>query len=366
MPKAAFYQLNHLIHVTMSRPFITAVECGRVTQAKQLHKQGASLNSRDRQGHPALLLALRIPDARSRSSMVSWLLHAGADTGYIDPYTGRNLLTIASYFNCTAEIHLLLELGSQDVVAQDNMGRTALHYATVHNNVTAVYDLAQYSRRYCIPVSILDNQGWTPFSIATVLGYNHIRAVLVQTGDDSCEQFLSVSLNIQNLLQDYKEFHWFMQGRMLRQRHKVKPTSAPISQHMSRDTSTLFLSTSLISDRTSSCIPAHKPKSTLMYKHEQRQTSTPLLSDSATSDGATSCASVTSMDYIRKLLSVQSVEKTLSYRSQAVQPKRSSHFPSDVDYQDTSDGNADRRGSLSFPGVAKLVSRTLSMKKRKP
>ena len=318
----------------MSNAFLSAVGYGRVTQARHLHRQGSSLNTRDKLGHPALLLALRIPDAQARSSMVRWLLCAGADTGYIDPYTGRNLLTTAAYFNCTAEIHLLLEHGSQDVVAQDNMGRTALHYATVHDNVTAVYDLVQYSRRYCISVNIPDFQGWTPFSIATVLGYKHIRAVLVQIGGDSCEHFILSSLNVPALMHDYQEFHWFMQGKLLRERRRV-----------------------------------HKPKSSSGVMRRPKQTSwlSTLLSTSSTSDVASSATSVTSVESITQLLSIQSAQKTPSYQPKADKSNRSRYRSRAFSSMSTPKQNAttESKRGLSFAMAAKVMTKTLSMKKKR-
>ena len=382
----------------MSRSFLKSVECGRLTQAKQLYRQGVSINSKNRFGQPALFLTLRIPDACARASMVQWLLHAGADTGYVDPRTGRNLLATAACANHTADVIHFLEHGNQDTVLADHAGRTSLHYSTVHNNVTAVYELCKYARRYCIPVNQPDAAGWTPFSIATVLGYRHILAVLVQIGADAPEQFIYPWMDRCALQEDYSEFHWFMQGDVLRQRKRAQTPNSLLSPTSSRESFTSMSVTSRSnssfessprrqfsslpvrqnhllspsSSRESVTTPSTQQDACQNASNPTQHHSLPVKNSSlpvhhcrlpvprfprdialSTTDGFSCSSSLTSMDYVNHFLAVKSAQRTPSYR-----PKAASAEPK------SPAAGSEHRSSLSFAMAAKITTMALSLRKK--
>ena len=162
----------------MALLFVDAVRNGRLTKAKLLHKHGVSVDSTDSYGHPAVYLALTIPQDKLRFATVSWLLRGGAQISYVHPPSGRNLLATATYHNCTAEVQLLLGQGSLDVRAQDGQGRTPLHYAVLHNNLRATGALVRYARRYALDLHVHDNRGWSPEQLAEAMGLQEILDLL--------------------------------------------------------------------------------------------------------------------------------------------------------------------------------------------
>ena len=328
--------------------FHCAVETGRVNQAKQLHSQGINLNITNYQGQPVIDAALtKIRNTQARSSMVCWLLHAGADTGYIDPYTGRNLLTTAVCFNCTEEVHMLLKYGQFDLSTKDRKGRTALHYATIHNNVQSVYYIVSCAQEHEVSLDIPDNAGWTPFIIASILGYHQIRALIVKYTQHLAEQFIPASMNTATLKASYTDFKWYPSNRVvlvpiktfppgssLRQTPREEPRSAP--------------------QRFSSCAPISHDKpmtesdSRLVSTEYPRQTRKFAKSprfNSDTSSNKPVQRFKTSTAYVRHFLQLHAKQSSDSYRPHVVprppQPK-----------------------SLRFPMAARMTSITSAMSRR--
>ena len=210
---------------TMSRSFLEAVIEGRLSAAKTLHKQSSCINSRDKHGHSALHLALHNQNSSARASMISWLIKAGADTEYRDPLTGRNILIEAAFLNSTLELDLLLKYSCYDICKQDRYGRTALHYAVFHNNLSAVTILSQYARKHQAIVHVKDDEGWSTCSMAAVLGYSDILRTLVKSGHAEATSVIQPYMSRWKVLNDYSDC---LISNATNARRFSRPTSAPI------------------------------------------------------------------------------------------------------------------------------------------
>ena len=280
----------------MSQLFLEAVMEGRLPTAKALHRQGTSVNTKNKHGYPALYIAMCIKDNIARSSMVCWLLHAGADTGYIDPYTGRNLLATAAYFNCTAEIHMLLEHEQVDISARDKKGRTALHYAVFYNNVASVLTMAKYAKENQIKVDMSDQKGWTPCSIAVIQGFTRILRILVKFGQAETVQDIAASMDKTRLVHDYTGCQTM--------RCKILKTSTLQSQRP-RSAPVYFSSKQPMHKRPSSDV-------TLKSSHNKQQVTSNTAQKLLSSDS--------SPGYLTELLRLKSLQLSDNYCDRAICP----------------------------------------------
>ena len=183
----------------MAVALLQAVEDCRYIQAKLLIEQGVNVNAKNTKGCTPLIMSLTIPDQQKRFKMFKWLLRQGADSGYIDVNCGRDLLSWAAYYNRTDQVSCILDVdeGLVNIHHQDKYGRSAMHYATMHNNVDALYMLVKHAAKYGLTVDIRDNDGLTPYLMTSMMGYDHCKQILVDIGRAVTSQVVMTFINLQ-------------------------------------------------------------------------------------------------------------------------------------------------------------------------
>jgi|GEM_PF-7017845 len=90
---------------------------------------------------------------------------------------GRTALHYAAYFNNPSMVKLLLK-AEVDIAAQDNLGRTALHYAVYFNNPGMVELLLKAG----VDINAQDSQGRTALHYAACFNNTGIVKLLLEAG----------------------------------------------------------------------------------------------------------------------------------------------------------------------------------------
>ena len=181
----------------MTTSFLQAVKDCRYIHAKLLLERGVSIDCQNANGLTPLVIALRIPDDRRRARMFKWLLRMGADVSCIDTKVHRDLLTWAVYYNRTDEVKCILDQdeGIINFQHQDKYGRTAMHYAAIHNNIDCLQWLVNLSVKYELAVDIRDNEGLTPYLVACIMEHDQSKDILVGTGHAITSQLFLTSVD---------------------------------------------------------------------------------------------------------------------------------------------------------------------------
>jgi ankyrin repeat protein len=163
-----------------SRFIQMASELNAIPEMKDLLKQGALVNGKNRQGETALVKALSSLAARD-PSIVFFLLDSGADASLHGEgnHWGKFPLHIATYYtslalksrtstpndieNCVAILQRLIDAGADEHISKRNeRGQTPLHIAANYNNLPAAEVLLKNNAK----VMLKDDTGRTPLDYA--------------------------------------------------------------------------------------------------------------------------------------------------------------------------------------------------------
>jgi ankyrin repeat protein len=159
---------------------LNAISNGDTATVKALIAAGVDVNSRDKDGNTALMLAACGLWAGKEREIVKALLAARAEVEARNPYGGTALIVAAGCGSGGNEaLRLLLDAGAQ-VDARDKVGRTALFDADASGSNEAVQALINAGA----DVNARDETGRTPLMGAADQGQEgHLRALLAAGAD---------------------------------------------------------------------------------------------------------------------------------------------------------------------------------------
>ena len=193
----------------MANGLFQAVHDCRYLQAKFLLESGIDINCKNKHGESLLIAAmLKIGDPHKRSRMMKWLMTIGVDVSERDSKYNRDAITWAAYLNSTEDVKVILRSKEEDVRLSnvDIFGRSALHYATLHNNVEVVGMLCKRFQRYRVSVDIRDVNQITPYIVAVKLKYVECARILLEVGGASSSQVTEGFFKSSNLWNGLEEF----------------------------------------------------------------------------------------------------------------------------------------------------------------
>jgi ankyrin repeat protein len=135
-----------------------------------LFENGADVNARSDSGNTALILAAKY----NHPAVVFYLLQQGADANAA--VNGVTALQHAAWAdNRTIMLYIFAHGGASTINKKnDRRGRTALHFAAVKNNETAIQLLLDRGASK----TIKDNSGKTPLDLAIAQGHTNLIPIL--------------------------------------------------------------------------------------------------------------------------------------------------------------------------------------------
>ncbi|CAF1096509.1 unnamed protein product, partial [Didymodactylos carnosus] len=173
--------------------FSLILDAIRHNQYKQLAlyiRHNYDLNVKTKDGRNGLFIALDIQEPIKRTRMLKFLLDNGLNPTHIEYNYGYTVLNEAIYRQQIDSVNLLLAYfgGEVDFRRYDHRGRTILHQAVETNNPSILESLINVMNHYRISVDILDENGLTPYLLATKLHLREMANILVKKGRASRQQ----------------------------------------------------------------------------------------------------------------------------------------------------------------------------------
>lgn len=264
----------------------------------------------------------------------------------------------------------------------DRDGKTAMHYATMHANVEALYLLVRHAARFGLPVDIRDRDGLTPYLLASLSGYRECERILVQFGHAVTSQIFITALrdpDNEDLMSEGSNFRSRYGATHIGLPSLTKPKYSEAPPGFGSSTSSLASKsrTNLFKDdNTSGAGNGTHSNSGL---HDEPAARKPPLTRDSTEDtlrilnlpnhqlpsnqrgnNSDNSSNSTSHEfYLGKYLDILSQQSSGSYRASAVVPLPPMKPPT------PSEPPLSRQSSkLSFVGVARIGSMAASLKKR--
>ena len=156
-------------------PLIQACRLGKLNKLEELIAAGVNVNARDEHNQTALNCAVY----RGDIEMVKWLLHEGADVNAKGEYPDKTALMEAATWGNVEIAEILLKAGAE-VNVQDDLGCTALMWATISNyaNPRIIETLLDAGAN----VNMKDKDGDTALAIAQRAGNKEVVQLLKSAG----------------------------------------------------------------------------------------------------------------------------------------------------------------------------------------
>ncbi|MFD0829788.1 ankyrin repeat domain-containing protein [Neobacillus sp. M.A.Huq-85] len=145
---------------SMKEQFFKAVEKGNIAEINNLLNQGVNINSQDRVGRTALMIATYANDIET----VKALIEKGADVN-IQDHLKNNPFLYAGAEGYIGILKLTIEVGANPKLL-NRYGGTALIPASEHGYVDVIKELLEKTE---IDVNHINNLGWTALMEAIVL-----------------------------------------------------------------------------------------------------------------------------------------------------------------------------------------------------
>jgi ankyrin repeat protein/serine/threonine protein kinase len=165
-----------MIFGTKNKELLEASEKGDVEKVKELLKEGANINAKNKFGYTPL----HVVADRGHIEIVKLLIEHGADVNAKDNIFGHTPLHKAAYNGHIEIVKLLIEHGA-DVNAKDIIiGVTPLHYAAYKAHIEIVKLLIEHGA----DVNAKDTVGFTPLHDAAGVGYINVVKLLIEHGAD--------------------------------------------------------------------------------------------------------------------------------------------------------------------------------------
>lgn len=153
-------------HFTGDAALMVAARKGQESCIKLLLDGGANVNLQTKYGLIALIQAV----VHGHESCIRLLLNAQADLN-VTFRDGVSALHMAAMLMRVGIFKLLLETEGCDLLARDNINRTALWYAAKSGSLEMVQLLRN---RGNVSISERDNLGMSPIDIASVMGHSQV------------------------------------------------------------------------------------------------------------------------------------------------------------------------------------------------
>ncbi|KAK1763331.1 ankyrin repeat-containing domain protein [Phialemonium atrogriseum] len=170
---ANFDQTDLAYHQT---PISWAAENGHTDVVKELVNAGANINIPDTENR----LPLNIASTYDHVDVVHFLLsQVSKDGSYVDK-SSRSLLSWAAEYPSPPERVVEKLVSSHDVESQDDIGRTALHYAARGGQVDSIITLLDAGAK----IDAVDKSGGPPLTLAARQGHTASAKVLVEKGSN--------------------------------------------------------------------------------------------------------------------------------------------------------------------------------------
>ena len=157
-------------------PVSWAAENGYTDVVEELVNAGANINIPDTENR----LPLNIASAYDHVDVVHFLLsQVSKDSSYVDK-SNRSLLSWAAEYPSPPERDVGKLVSSHSVESQDDIGRTALHYAARGGQVDSIITLLDAGAK----IDAVDKSGGTPLTLAARQGHTASAEVLVKKGSN--------------------------------------------------------------------------------------------------------------------------------------------------------------------------------------
>lgn len=105
----------------------------------------------------------------------------------------------AAALGTSDDIRVMMRCGANPQVLVDGLDWSPLHYATIHDNNSAICELLR--PEYGIDVNSPDIRGWTPLHIAASLGLSKALHALLKLGADTTRLTKSTSFQVRPIFQ---------------------------------------------------------------------------------------------------------------------------------------------------------------------